>query len=51
VNYIFFSDKEKYTKIVKEKSSKTDYLKFINTILNSIIIKKYIKENKLNAIT
>ena len=51
MNYIFFSDKEKYTKIVKEKSSKTDYLKFINTILNSIIIKKYIKENKLNAIT
>lgn len=51
VNYIFFEKKNVYLQIVEEKTTKNNYLKFINAILNSIIIKTYFKENKLNAIT
>ncbi len=51
VNFIFIDEKNKYIKVIELNTSKKDYLKFINAILNSIIIKTYIDGNKLNAIT
>ncbi len=51
INYIFFWNKNSYKEIVNKFSSQKDYLKFINAVLNSSIIKEYIKSNKLNAIT
>jgi type I restriction-modification system DNA methylase subunit len=51
LNYIFIDNKNKYTKIIEEKSSRKDYLKFINAILNSSTIINYIKDNKFNSLS
>lgn len=51
LNYIFIDKKNKYTKIIDEKTSRKDYLKFINAILNSSTIINYIKDNKFNSLS
>ena len=51
LNYIFVDDKNSYTKTIEKKSSRKNYLKFINAILNSGTIINYIKDNKFNSLS
>jgi hypothetical protein len=51
LKYLFIDEKNKYTKIIDEKTSRADYLKFINAILNSKVIIDYLKENKFNSLS
>lgn len=51
LNYIFIDEKNKYTKIIDEKTSRADYLKFTNAMLNSKVIIDYLKENKFNSLS
>lgn len=53
INYIFFDSKvgKEYQNIVNKYSSKKDYLKYVNAILNSTYMINKLKESKLNALT
>lgn len=50
-NYIFIDEKNPYTKILEKNSTRKEYLKFINAILNSKVIIDYIKDNKFNDLS
>jgi len=51
LNYIIIDDKNEYTKIIEEKTSKKDFLKFINAVLNSNYMQSFLETGNFNSIT